>query len=53
MSENEAGESVAKSVSNINAYLVAGDDVIVGKAMSPLTEVSTMDFGNKAMMAGT
>jgi hypothetical protein len=48
ISETESGESVATSVANINAYLVAGEDVIVGKAMSPLTAVSVMDFGNKA-----
>ena len=43
--ENETSE---KKVENINAYLVAGSDVIVEKAMKPLTNVSLMDFGNKA-----
>lgn len=47
-SETDAGESISKEVPNINAYLVGGDDVIVSKAMSPLTQVSVMDFGNKA-----
>jgi hypothetical protein len=42
------GDAISKDVTNINAYLVAGADVIVKKAMSPLTEVSIMDFGNKA-----
>jgi hypothetical protein len=42
------GNAISKDVNNINAYLVAGADVIVKKAMSPLTEVSVMDFGNKA-----
>lgn len=42
------GESIAKEASNINAYLIAGPNVIVEKAMKPLTEVSLMDFGNKA-----
>ena len=42
------GDAISKEVANINAYLVAGPDVIVKKAMSPLTEVSVMDFGNKA-----
>jgi hypothetical protein len=46
--ESEDGTSVAKKVENINAYLVAGEDVIVQKAMKPMSEVSTMDFGNKA-----
>jgi len=47
-SETGNGEVVSKSVDNINAYLIGAPDVIVTKAMSPLTEVSTMDFGNKA-----
>jgi hypothetical protein len=42
------GGSVAKTVANINAYLVAAPHVIVEKAMKPLTEVNVMDFGNKA-----
>ena len=46
--EGPAGDVVSKDVENINAYLVGGADVIVKKAMSPLTEVSAMDFGNKA-----
>jgi hypothetical protein len=44
----DGGEVIAKEAANINAYLVSGADVIVKKAMNPLTEVSVMDFGNKA-----
>jgi hypothetical protein len=44
----DASRQVAKSVDNINAYLVASPNVVVAKAMTPLTELSTMDFGNKA-----
>jgi restriction-modification enzyme MmeI-like protein len=44
----EDGESIAKDTSNINAYLVAAENIVVEKAMRPLTEVSVMDFGNKA-----
>jgi hypothetical protein len=40
--------TTVKQVENINAYLTAGDDIIVEKAMHPLTEVTAMDFGNKA-----
>ncbi len=47
-SENPNGEVVRKSVININPYLIAGENVIVDKAMKPLTEVGLMDFGNKA-----
>lgn len=46
--QTDEGVSVAKSVPNINAYLVAAPNVIVDKAMRPLTQVSVMDFGNKA-----
>lgn len=42
------GGSVAKETAYINAYLVAGADVIVEKSMRPMTEVNPMDFGNKA-----
>ncbi|RMX01000.1 class I SAM-dependent DNA methyltransferase [Allofranklinella schreckenbergeri] len=49
---NEAGETVMQEVSNINAYLVAGADVIVEKASQPLTEVAPMDFGNKPVDGG-
>jgi hypothetical protein len=47
-SEADGGEVTAREAENINTYLVCGDDVIVKKAMTPLTDVSTMDFGNKA-----
>ncbi|MBA3033564.1 MAG: N-6 DNA methylase [Gammaproteobacteria bacterium] len=47
-SVTEDGASIAKDVLNINAYLVAAPNIIVDKAMKPLTEVSIMDFGNKA-----
>ena len=42
------GKSLAKDVQCINAYLVAGPNVIVEKAMKPMTSVGLMDFGNKA-----
>ena len=47
-SEGEEAETIRKKVSNINPYLIAGEDVIVEKAMKPLTQVDLMDFGNKA-----
>lgn len=47
-SVTEDGNSITKNVLNINAYLVAAPNIIVDKAMKPLTEVSVMDFGNKA-----
>ena len=47
-SEGEDGSVIIKEVENINAYLIASHNVIVEKAMKPLSEVSVMDFGNKA-----
>ena len=47
-SVTDNGESIARDVPNINAYLLASENVIVEKSMKPLTEVSVMDFGNKA-----
>ena len=46
--EGEDGSTVRREVNHINAYLIPERDVIVGKAMAPLTDVSPMDFGNKA-----
>lgn len=45
---SDDGENLAKEVEHINAYLVSGHNVIVAKAMKSLTEVCSMDFGNKA-----
>ena len=42
------GESFAREASNINAYLVPSQNIVVEKAMRPLTAVNVMDFGNKA-----
>ena len=42
------GRSLAKEVENISAYLVASSNIIVEKAMRPITPVNEMDFGNKA-----
>lgn len=45
---SDKGETIEKVVENINAYLVSGSNIIVEKAMRPLTDVTVMDFGNKA-----
>jgi hypothetical protein len=47
-SMTDNGEFVVRDVPNINSYLLAAENIIIGKAMKPLTEVSVMDFGNKA-----
>ncbi|WP_273793476.1 class I SAM-dependent DNA methyltransferase [Brucella anthropi] len=46
------GETIRKDVANINAYLVAGPDVIVSKASKPLAALSVMDFGSKPVDGG-
>ncbi|MBX9865117.1 MAG: lactate dehydrogenase [Hyphomicrobium sp.] len=43
---SEGGSVLSKEVPNINAYLVGGADVIVGKRSSPLANLSSMDLGN-------
>jgi hypothetical protein len=45
-SVTDEGETLAKDVSNINAYLVGASDVFVGKRSSPLSALSPMDLGN-------
>jgi hypothetical protein len=47
-SMTDNGGFVVRDVPNINSYLLAAENIIIGKAMKPLTEVSVMDFGNKA-----
>jgi hypothetical protein len=48
----EDGNSLAKEVQHINAYLVAGADVVVSKASKPLTAIANMDYGNKPVDGG-
>lgn len=45
-------QTAVKEVENINAYLVAGPDLIVEKSSNPLTCVSTMTFGSKPVDGG-
>jgi hypothetical protein len=49
---DEKGGTVVKDAENINAYLIAGLDVIVSKASKPLAEVTAMDFGSKPVDGG-
>ena len=44
---NDEG-TIVKSVNNINAYLVAGNNTVVAQRSSPLSEVGKMDFGSMA-----
>lgn len=44
VADNEGFE--ARNVSNINAYLVAGDDILVETSSKPINGLSKMDLGN-------
>jgi hypothetical protein len=48
----EDGSSQARSVPFINAYLIAGQDVIVKKATRSISGLAQMDFGNKPVDGG-
>lgn len=49
---SEDDGSTVKIVSNINAYLVAGQNIVVDKAARPLSKQSEMNFGNKPVDGG-
>jgi len=49
---NDEGNAVLKEAENINAYLVAGADVIVEKAQKPANRLPEMSFGNKPVDGG-
>jgi hypothetical protein len=51
-SQNELRETALKEVSNINAYLAAASNVVVGKSRKPMTSVASMNFGNKPVDGG-
>jgi hypothetical protein len=51
-SVGESGETIAKETENINAYLVAGSNVVVEKATQPLSDLAEMDFGSKPVDGG-
>jgi len=51
-SVEENGETVAKKAENINAYLVAGPNIIIEKTSKPLGSSSAMNFGNKPVDGG-
>ncbi|MEQ8289935.1 MAG: lactate dehydrogenase [Gammaproteobacteria bacterium] len=49
---SEDGETIEKRAENINAYLVAGSNVIVDKSTNPLGNQACMDYGNKPTDGG-
>lgn len=51
-SNSDNGETVAKGVEHINAYLVAGPNVIVAPVSKPRDERGLMEWGNKPTDGG-
>lgn len=49
---SDEGETIERQCEHINAYLVAGPDVVVEKASRPLHEQAEMNFGNKPVDGG-
>src|SRR5699024_1180994 len=45
-SGDSTSETAVRVTDNINAYLVAGPDVLVGAVAEPISDVSAMSFGN-------
>lgn len=45
-------EVIIKDVDNINAYLIAGQNITVEKRIKPPAELAEMTFGNKAVDGG-
>lgn len=45
-------EESVRTVDNINAYLTAGNNVVVEKQSRPITNVDQMDFGSKPVDGG-
>lgn len=52
LSAENDDKTVAKEAANINAYLVAGSNVVVEPARKPLNALSEMSFGNKPVDGG-
>lgn len=51
-SNSDTGDTVAKDVQNINAYLVAGQDFMVAPLSRPKDERALMEWGNKPTDGG-
>ncbi len=51
-SMTEDGQSVVKEAEHINAYLVAGPEVIIEKSRQPAAGLPPMSFGNKPVDGG-
>ncbi|MGB3536205.1 MAG: DNA methyltransferase, partial [Microcoleaceae cyanobacterium] len=49
---DENSETVVKEAENINAYLVAGSNVIIEKTSIPFADINAMDFGSKPVDGG-
>ena len=48
----EDGKPVVKAAENINAYLVAADNVEINSCRTPVSKIETMTYGNKPVDGG-
>jgi hypothetical protein len=46
------GEVLVKTTNNINAYLIAGPNIIVNKSNYPISDLTLMDYGSKPTDGG-
>jgi hypothetical protein len=51
-SETSSGEFLQKEITNINAYLIPQEDIIVEKSPKPLSPLGEMTFGSKPTDGG-
>ena len=49
---DDKGQTISRDAENINAYLVAGPQVVLGKRAKPLSNIFEMDRGNGATDGG-
>lgn len=49
---SDRGEIIEKKTNNINAYLIASENIIINKSSFPISNLAEMKFGNKPVDGG-
>ena len=49
---SDKGEIIEKKTNNINAYLIASENIIINKSSFPISNLAEMKFGNKPVDGG-
>lgn len=49
---SDKGEIIEKKTSNINAYLITSENIIINKSSVPISNLAEMKFGNKPVDGG-